>query len=166
MVIGEAPGANEDLTGDPFVGRSGKRLDELLYKVGLNPSNDVYITNVVKCRPPKNRRPSKEELKSCMPWLIKQIELVDPLIILLLGATALESILGKKGPMTKVRGKWYNFGDRLVMPLFHPSYLLRNPSAADGSPTSLTISDLEVVRNKLVTCNKAFPNSILDHHSL
>ena len=149
MIIGEAPGASEDSLGKPFVGRSGKVLDHLLESIGFNVNKDVFICNVVKCRPPENRRPTKAELHSCSPWLNQQILLVDPLIIVLAGATAVESVLGIKGGITTLRGKWQNWNGRLVMPLFHPSYLLRNSSQKEGSPISLTRLDLLSVRNRL-----------------
>ena len=150
MVIGEAPGANEDALGEPFVGRSGKLLDQLLKDAGINPFDDVFICNAVKCRPPKNRRPSKHELQYSVPWLNQQIALVDPLVIALAGATALDVILGVKEKMSTFRGVWQSWEGRMVMPLFHPSYLLRNPSKVEGDPIALTRGDLLEVKNKLV----------------
>ena len=129
MVIGEAPGAIEEKTGKPFVGRSGKLLDILLDDVGINPDQDVYFCNVVKCRPPKNRRPKREEIEASLPWLNQQIFLVNPHVIILTGATAVESVLGLDQAMTSLRGTWQNWKGRLVMPVFHPSYLLRNRTA-------------------------------------
>ncbi len=149
MIIGEAPGAKENLLALPFVGRSGQLLDKLISSVGFDCDNDVYITNAVKCRPPKNRRPTKKELEACRPWLAQQILLVDPLIIALVGATAVEAILGKKVALTSIRGKWQNWDDRLVMPIFHPAYLLRNSSQEEGSPMSVTRKDLINIRNRL-----------------
>ena len=132
MVIGEGPGAQEDEQGLPFVGRSGQLLDQLLVESGLDPSRDVYLCNVVKCRPPDNRRPLAGELAACRPWLDQQIAWVDPPLIALLGATALAGVVGLKSGMTQLRGQWLAgegplLGGRLLMPLFHPSYLLRNP---------------------------------------
>jgi len=149
MLIGEAPGANEDALGEPFVGRSGKVLDQLLIDAGINPFDDVFICNAVKCRPPNNRRPSKHELQCALPWLNQQIELVDPWIITLAGATALDVILGVKEKMSTFRGVWQSWEGRMVMPLFHPSYLLRNPSKVEGGPIALTRGDLFQVKNKL-----------------
>ena len=149
MLIGEAPGSLEDEKGLPFVGRSGRLLDELLNDVGINPSKDIYITNVVKCRPPRNRRPSKAEIYSYLPWLYQQIDLIDPHIIILLGATAMESVLGLKSAISKVRGKWHFWNGRMTMPLFHPAYLLRNPSKALGAPIDLTRKDLLTICNSL-----------------
>ncbi len=149
MVIGEAPGAQEDLKGQPFVGRSGMLLNELMNSVGINFDQDCYICNLVKCRPPNNRRPNKSELDSCRPWLNKQLELVKPSILLLLGATAVEEFLGFRGRLSKIRGEWIPLDKWLVMPLFHPAYLLRNPSLKPGSPRFLTRSDLVKVRDRL-----------------
>ncbi|CAE07688.1 uracil-DNA glycosylase [Parasynechococcus marenigrum] len=149
MLIGEAPGAREDALGQPFVGRSGQLLDRLLQDVGLNPESDLYICNAVKCRPPQNRRPKRAELTACRPWLDHQIDQVNPRVIVLLGATAVESLLGIKGGMTQLRGQWLSWDGRDVMPIFHPSYLLRNPSKASDAPTALTRSDLSTVQQRL-----------------
>ena len=149
MLIGEAPGAKEDESGRPFVGRSGQLLDQLLREVGLDPDRDLYICNAVKCRPPANRRPKKGELLSCRPWLDLQIQLVNPEVIVLVGSTAVEAILGIKGGMTQLRGQWQHWQERSVLPIFHPSYLLRNPSKAEGAPTDLTRQDLDAVRRRL-----------------
>ena len=149
MLIGEAPGAREDALGQPFVGRSGQLLDRLLLEVGLNPESDVYICNAVKCRPPQNRRPKRAELTACRPWLDRQIDQVNPRVIVLLGATAVESLLGIQGGMTQIRGQWLSWDGRDVMPIFHPSYLLRNPSKASDAPTALTRSDLSAVQQRL-----------------
>ena len=161
MLIGEAPGASEDASGEPFVGRSGKLLDQLCIEVGINPSEDVYICNAVKCRPPKNRRPSKKELLSSLPWLSQQIKLVDPLIILLSGSTAVEAVLGIKDKISTIRGVWKPWQGRMVMPLFHPSYLLRNPSRVEGSPIVLTLGDLEKVKQRLKELKETMAVSIL-----
>ncbi|MBW3041700.1 uracil-DNA glycosylase [Prochlorococcus marinus XMU1408] len=149
MIIGEAPGAKEDEIGKPFVGRSGKLLDKLLQNVGIDINQDVYFCNVVKCRPPKNRRPTKTEIKENLPWLYQQIKLVNPLVIVLVGATALEAILKIKSPISILRGKWINWEERLVMPVFHPSYLLRNPSKEEGTPMSLTKLDFLKIKEKI-----------------
>ena len=149
MLIGEAPGAREDALGQPFVGRSGQLLDRLLLEVGFDPENDLYICNAVKCRPPQNRRPKRLELTACRPWLDRQIDLVDPKVIILLGATAVNSLLGIKTGMTQLRGQWLSWEGREVMPIFHPSYLLRNPSRAADAPTALTLADLRAVQQRL-----------------
>ena len=149
MVIGEAPGAKEDAEGQPFVGRSGKALDRLLVDVGFDLQQDVYICNAVKCRPPSNRRPKRAELAACRPWLDLQLQLVNPVVIVLAGATAVEAILGIKAGMTGLRGRWQRWRDVSVMPVFHPSYLLRNPSADPDAPVDLTRRDLTMVRQRL-----------------
>ena len=149
MLIGEAPGAQEDDQGIPFVGRSGRALDQLLRDVALDPSRDLYICNAIKCRPPNNRRPKKAELAACRPWLNLQLEAMNPKVIVLTGATAVEAILGIKGGMTQLRGQWQSWNGRAVMPIFHPSYLLRNPSKAAGAPLDLTRQDLAAVRHRL-----------------
>lgn len=128
LIIGEGPGAEEDKTGKPFVGRSGKLLDKILEACAFNRVEHVFIANIVKCRPPNNRPPKPEERIACMPYLDKQIEMIDPKIIILLGATSLNTLVDAKAKITKVRGKWINWNNRLVMPTFHPSALLRNPN--------------------------------------
>ena len=162
MVIGEAPGAREDELGKPFVGRSGQLIDRLMESVGLDPQTDAYICNVVKCRPPKNRRPTHVEIASCRPWLQQQIELVDPYVIALAGSTAVEAILGIKGGITRLRGQWQHWQGRLLMPLLHPAYLLRNPSQVDGAPVALTRGDLLEVRQRLIQVNRCAVVPMLD----
>ena len=149
MIIGEAPGAKEEEVGKPFVGRSGKLLDKLLLNAGIDINRDVYFCNVVKCRPPKNRRPTKTEIQENIPWLYQQIKLVDPNVLVLVGATSLEAILKIKSPISILRGKWINWEGRLVMPVFHPAYLLRNPSKEEGTPMSFTKSDFSKIKEKL-----------------
>jgi len=154
LLIGEAPGADEDRLGLPFVGRSGQLLDRLLAEAGLDPERDLYIVNAIKCRPPQNRRPTPAELAACMPWLERQIALVDPALILLVGATALQAVLGVKGGITRLRGQWHEgegslLVGRALMPILHPSYLLRNASEAEDSPPWHTRADLAAVRRRL-----------------
>lgn len=149
MIIGEAPGKNEDETGLPFVGRSGQLLDKILESVNLSTEKDTYIANICKCRPPENRVPTNEEITACKPYLLEQIRLIDPKIILLTGATSVKSITGDKRAITKIRGQWLEWQGRLCMPIFHPSYLLRNPSKEPGSPKWLMWQDIQEVRNKL-----------------
>ncbi len=150
MIIGEAPGAKEEEEGKPFVGKSGKLLDKLLQNAGIDINLDVYFCNVVKCRPPKNRRPTKTEILENIPWLYQQIKLVDPHILVLVGATSSEAVLKTKSPISILRGKWINWEGRLVMPVFHPSYLLRNPSKEKGTPMSFTQSDFSRIKKKLI----------------
>ena len=149
MIIGEAPGAKEEEIGEPFVGRSGKLLDKLLQNAGININQDVYFCNVVKCRPPQNRRPTKIEIQENLPWLYQQIKLINPSVIVLVGATALEAILKIKSRISFFRGKWIDWEGKLVMPVFHPSYLLRNPSEEEGKPMSLTKSDFLKIKEKI-----------------
>lgn len=154
LLIGEAPGAQEDAQGRPFVGRAGQLLDRMLESVGLDSEQDAYICNVIKCRPPDNRRPTAAEIAACRPFLLRQIALVDPRLILLVGATALEGVLGIKGGITRLRGQWRagegeGLAGRLLMPILHPSYLLRNPSREQGSPKWHTWQDLKEVKRRL-----------------
>ncbi len=128
FIIGEAPGRDEDLQGRPFVGRSGQLLDKILEACGFNRSEHVFISNIIKCRPPGNRVPMPEETASCKPYLMQQIELINPKIIILLGATALKNIIGPDLRITKLRGNWINWENRIAMPVYHPSALLRNPA--------------------------------------
>ena len=149
MIIGEAPGAKEEEIGEPFVGRSGKLLDKLLHSSGIDINQDVYFCNVIKCRPPQNRRPTKNEIQENLPWLYQQIKLVNPRVIVLVGATSLEAILKIKSRISISRGKWIDWEGKLVMPVFHPSYLLRNPSKEEGKPMSLTKSDFLKIKEKI-----------------
>ena len=154
MVIGEGPGAQEDEQGQPFVGRSGQLLDRMLESVGIDSNRDAYVCNIVKCRPPENRKPTASEMAACRPWLEQQIALVDPAVILLAGATAVEGMLGIKGGITKLRGQWRrgeggSLEGRWLMPILHPSYLLRNASKERGSPKWLTWHDLQDVQRRL-----------------
>jgi uracil-DNA glycosylase len=131
MFIGEAPGADEDRIGTPFVGRAGRLLDKMLAAAGLD-RDKVYITNVLNWRPPANREPSPDEAAACLPFLRRHIELVDPNLIVLLGAVASRHVMGVSEGIMKLRGRWleYRLGDRMVptMPTMHPAYLLRQPS--------------------------------------
>lgn len=149
MIIGEGPGQNEDETGLPFVGKAGQLLEKILASVRLSTEEDVYICNVVKCRPPGNRTPTPDEVDACKPYLLEQIRMVDPKIILLTGATAVRGVTGDKRGITKIRGEWIEWEGRLCMPILHPAYLLRNPSREQGSPKWLMWQDIQVVRAKL-----------------
>jgi uracil-DNA glycosylase len=148
MIVGEAPGQNEDETGLPFVGRSGQLLEKILASVELDTEKDVYICNINKCRPPNNRAPSTKEIAACKPYLFEQLRIIDPKIILLTGATAVKGLIGDKGAMGTIRGKWIEWEGRLCMPIFHPSYLLRNPSREVGAPKWLMWQDIQAVRAK------------------
>ncbi|MGO0122399.1 uracil-DNA glycosylase [Desulfothermobacter acidiphilus] len=128
MLIGEGPGAEEDRQGRPFVGPAGQLLDRILAACNIK-REEVYIANIVKCRPPGNRVPTREEAETCLPYLIRQIELIKPGIIVLLGATALQYLVGGNARITKVRGQWIDslFGAK-AMATYHPAALLRDPS--------------------------------------
>jgi uracil-DNA glycosylase len=148
MIIGEGPGQNEDEQGVPFVGRAGQLLTQIIESVGFSRQNDVYICNIVKCRPPQNRVPLPEEADACKPYLMSQIQFVQPRIILLAGATALKGVLGIQTGITKIRGQWLDtpFQGAKAMAIFHPSYLLRNQSKAEGSPKWWMWQDIQAVR--------------------
>jgi len=173
MLIGEAPGADEDASGVPFVGRSGQLLDQLLHQVGFDLEQDLYICNAIKCRPPGNRRPSAAELSACRPWLQQQLDVVDPQLVVLVGATAVEAVLGIKGGITRLRGQWLEPADlpagaplaqqlagRRLMAMLHPSYLLRFARLEPGSPRQLSLDDLAAVRQAL---GAAVPTSPSPH---
>lgn len=152
MIVGEAPGTEEDRQGKPFVGRSGQLLDKILRAADFDPEEDVFITNSVFRLPPGDggkplRKPTSEEIKFYKPYLLEIIRLTDPKIMLLTGNVATESILGKVG-ITKLRGQWFEWEDKWVMPIFHPAYLLRNPSRDENSPKALTWRDIQEVRKK------------------
>jgi uracil-DNA glycosylase len=128
MFVGEAPGRDEDMQGEPFVGRAGELLTKIIIAMGFK-REDVYIANVIKCRPPENRTPLPDEVANCLPYLLSQIELIKPKLIVALGATAVRALLDVQLGITKMRGHWYTFRDIPIMPTFHPAYLLRNPPA-------------------------------------
>lgn len=128
MFVGEAPGRDEDMQGEPFVGRAGELLTKIIAAMGFK-REDVYIANVLKCRPPENRTPFPDEVTNCLPYLLSQIELIKPKMIVALGATAVRALLDVQIGITKMRGHWYTFRDIPIMPTFHPAYLLRNPAA-------------------------------------
>jgi DNA polymerase len=127
MLIGEGPGAEEDKQGEPFVGRAGQLLNDILKAINFT-RQEVYIANVVKCRPPGNRTPLPEEMESCMPYLSKQIDLIKPKLILCLGLVAAGALLKKKDSLGKMRGKIFEFNHTKVMVTYHPAALLRNPN--------------------------------------
>ncbi|HEY6395635.1 MAG TPA: uracil-DNA glycosylase [Candidatus Binataceae bacterium] len=128
MFVGEAPGADEDARGEPFVGRAGQLLTDIIERgMGLSRS-DVYICNVIKCRPPDNRNPEPDEVATCEPFLMRQIELVRPRVIVGLGTFAVQALLKVKTPISKLRGIWHEVRGVRMMPTFHPAYLLRNPA--------------------------------------
>lgn len=146
MFVGEGPGEDEDLQGRPFVGKAGQLLTKILESVNIK-REDVYITNVVKCRPPNNRVPNDLEIQYCSHFLLAQAELINPRMIVTLGSTAAAFFLGKEEAISKIRGKEFKWkGNITIFPMFHPSYLLRNPSKEKGSPKDLTWQDIKKVR--------------------
>ena len=148
MLIGEAPGRDEDRIGKPFVGRAGQLLDKMLAAIGLDRNANAYITNVINWRPPDNRDPSPEEAAACLPFLRRHIELAQPKVIILLGAVAARHVVGVSDGIMKLRGRWmeYRVGDATVplMPTLHPAYLLRQPAHK-----KLAWRDLQAVRERM-----------------
>ena len=144
MFIGEAPGATEDRLGKPFVGRSGELLTKMIENVLHIKREEVYITNIVKCRPTDNREPSTTEAHTCQPFLLKQIELIKPKIIVALGATAYHYLSGDETNISKVRGTIHKQNGYTLIPTYHPSYLLRNPSAKKD-----VFEDLKMIKESL-----------------
>jgi uracil-DNA glycosylase family 4 len=149
VFIGEAPGADEDAQGLPFVGRAGQLLDKMIGAMGLDPAKDVYVCNIVKCRPPGNRTPTPAEIETCIPYLHEQLAAIDPKVIVAMGNTAVGSLLGTKLGITKVRGQWKLYrGKSPVMPTYHPSYLIR-PSAQQIEAKKQAWEDLQAVMKEL-----------------
>ena len=147
--VGEAPGADEDAQGLPFVGRAGQLLDRMIGAMGLSPEKDVYICNILKCRPPGNRRPEPEETATCIPYLHEQLALVHPRAIVAMGNTAVAALLDTKLGITKLRGQWKLYkGHTLVMPTYHPSYLLR-PGPQQTEAKRQAWQDLQLVMKEL-----------------
>ncbi|MBV9573672.1 MAG: uracil-DNA glycosylase [Acidobacteriales bacterium] len=143
MFIGEAPGADEDLQGEPFVGRAGQLLTNMIKAMGLQ-RDDVYIANIIKCRPPGNRTPERDECDTCSPFLMRQIEAIHPQVIVALGAVAAKTLLAVNAPMMELRGRWFDFrGTRLAV-TYHPAFLLRDPRQKKE-----TWKDLQMVMKEL-----------------
>jgi DNA polymerase len=128
MFVGEAPGADEDIQGEPFVGRAGQLLTKIIEAIGLR-REDVYIANVIKCRPPGNRNPEPDEVEQCEPFLFRQIDTVKPKVIVALGKFAAQCLLRTNDPITRIRGREFKYRDAILIPTYHPAYLLRTPSA-------------------------------------
>ena len=144
MFVGEGPGRDEDLQGEPFVGRAGQLLTEMIEKgMGLQ-RRDVYIANVVKCRPPENRNPEPDEISACSPFLKRQVALVKPEVIVGLGKFAVQTLLGVETPISRLRGKWHEYEGIPLMPTFHPAYLLRSPQEKRAA-----WADLQLVMDRL-----------------
>jgi uracil-DNA glycosylase family 4 len=128
MFVGEAPGADEDEQGEPFVGRAGQLLTKIIEAIGLE-RDDVYIANVIKCRPPGNRNPEPDEVERCQPFLFRQIDAIKPKVIVALGKFAAQALLQTTDPITRLRGRTFKYRGATLIPTFHPAYLLRNPSS-------------------------------------
>ena len=128
MFVGEGPGADEDIQGEPFVGRAGQLLTKIIEAIDLK-REDVYIANVIKCRPPGNRNPEPDEVAQCEPFLFRQIDIIKPKVIVALGKFAAQCLLKSDAPITRIRGRAFTYRDAVLIPTYHPAYLLRNPSA-------------------------------------
>jgi len=150
MFVGEAPGASEDTSGKPFVGRSGDLLTKMIENVLHIKREDVYISNIVKCRPPNNAEPTPVEAHTCQPYLLKQIALIKPKIIVALGATAYHYLSSDDTPISKIRGTIHQQNSYTLIPTYHPSYLLRNPSAKKE-----VFEDLKMVKELIDTATKS-----------
>lgn len=148
MFVGEAPGRDEDLQGLPFVGRAGQLLTRIIESIGLKRS-DVYICNILKCRPPDNRAPFPTEILACEPYLVRQIDIIKPGIICALGKFAAQTLLKSQTPITQLRGKFYEYNGIKLMPTFHPAYLLRNPG-----DKRLVWEDMKKIKHELSVCEK------------
>jgi DNA polymerase len=145
VLVGEAPGREEDERGEPFVGEAGRLLDRMLFAMGLQ-RNQVYICNVLKCRPPNNRDPEADEVTTCEPFLVRQLAAIQPKLIVALGRFAVQTLLQSKTPISRLRGSWHQYHGIPVMPTYHPAYLLRNPLAKRE-----VWADMKQVANELET---------------
>ena len=144
MLVGEGPGEQEDLTGEPFVGRAGQLLDEMLSLIGLSRAANVYIANIVKCRPPHNRDPLNTEQDACFPWLEQQLALVQPKIIVCLGRVAAQRLIKPDFRITQEHGKWFTHGTADITAIYHPAALLRDPTKKPD-----TFVDLRAIRTRI-----------------
>ena len=149
VVVGEGPGADEDATGRPFIGKAGMLLTSILQDGGKIPRESLYITNVVKCRPPDNRNPTREEAAACNEFLEAQLLLLHPDIVVTLGNVPTQWLLKTTQGITSLRGQWIDWRGIKLFPMFHPSYLLRNDSRAKGSPKDLTWHDVRALKAKI-----------------
>jgi uracil-DNA glycosylase family 4 len=143
MFVGEAPGADEDIQGIPFVGRAGQLLTKIIEAIGLK-REDVYIANVIKCRPPANRNPEQDEVETCEQFLFRQIDIIKPKVIVALGTFAARTLLRTLDPISRLRGRLYDYRGAKLIPTFHPAYLLRNPASKRE-----VWQDMKTVRNLL-----------------
>ena len=147
LLVGEGPGESEDLKGEPFVGRAGKLLDDMLKIIGLDRTKNIYIANIVKCRPPNNRDPQNTEREACLPWLRAQFSLINPKIVICLGRIAAMELIDADFKITRDHGKWYDKGEAKFMALFHPSALLRDPNRRPD--TFVDLKEIERVVKEL-----------------
>ncbi len=149
MFVGEAPGGDEDREGLPFIGRAGQLFTRILQSVQIE-RKEVFITNIVKCRPPENRNPNKNEIEICLPYLESQIALINPKIIVTLGSVPTKCLLSTDDAISRLRGQWFPWlGGIKVFPMFHPSYLLRHQETTPGSPKELTWRDIQELKRVL-----------------
>jgi uracil-DNA glycosylase len=146
--IGEAPGEDEDLQGLPFVGRSGKLLDKILTEMGLDVTKDIYVCNIIKCRPPDNRRPNDTEVNQCIGYLEDQLSLIKAKVIVALGNTAVGNLIATTYGITKIRSNFFKYKNMWLMPTYHPSFLLRNGSGT-SEPHIQFRQDIQMVLNKV-----------------
>ncbi len=153
MFIGEAPGADEDTQGEPFVGRAGQLLTNMIKAMGLN-REEIYIANIIKCRPPGNRQPERDECETCSPFLMRQIEAIKPKVIVALGAVAAKTLLAVSASMMELRGRWFDFRGTKLAVTYHPAFLLRDPRQKKE-----TWKDLQMVMTEL---NLPMPNKPLE----
>jgi len=144
MFVGEGPGRDEDVQGEPFVGRAGQLLTEIITKGMKLQRADVYIANVVKCRPPENRNPEPDEIAACEPFLVRQIEIIQPRVVVALGKFAAQTLLRDTTPISRLRGRWFDYHGIKLMPTLHPAYLLRNPN-----DKRLVWADIKLVMQEL-----------------
>jgi uracil-DNA glycosylase len=144
MFVGEGPGRDEDLQAEPFVGRAGQLLTEIITKGMKLRRQDVYIANVIKCRPPENRNPEPDEIAACQPFLLRQIEIIGPKVVVALGTFAAQTLLAMRVPISRLRGHWYDYHGIKLMPTLHPAYLLRNPN-----DKKLVWEDIKMVMREL-----------------
>ena len=153
VIVGEGPGADEDTLGRPFVGKAGQLLTGILENGGRIPRKSLYITNIVKCRPPENRNPTREEAAACDEFLEAQLLLLHPDIVVTLGNVPTQWLLKTTQGITSLRGQWLDWRGIKLFPMFHPSYLLRNDSRSKGSPKDLTWQDVKLLKSKIDELN-------------
>ena len=153
VIVGEGPGADEDALGRPFVGKAGQLLTGILENGGRIPRKSLYITNIVKCRPPENRNPTREEAAACDEFLEAQLLLLHPDIVVTLGNVPTQWLLKTTQGITSLRGQWLDWRGIKLFPMFHPSYLLRNDSRSKGSPKDLTWQDVKLLKSKIDELN-------------